>query len=155
MTSTPSKTADWRTLYPFASHWADLPGGRMHYLDDGPAGRSDALLFIHGNPTWSFHWRRLILALRGEHRCIAPDHLGCGLSEKPAHLLQLNDHITNLCTLVERLGLELRFGVSEVAPAHCRDAVCSSSRIRDLVRSGDLRSVHALLGAPWTVDTAI
>ncbi|WP_048707904.1 hypothetical protein [Microvirga massiliensis] len=58
--------------------------------------------------------------------------------------------------LLERLGVELRFGVSEVAPAQYQGAVCSSSRIRDLMRSGDLRSVHALLGAPWTVEvTAI
>ena len=64
------RIADWRALYPFASHWVDVPGGRMHYVDEGPiAAPSDAvaptLLFVHGNPTWSFHWRRLIEALRG------------------------------------------------------------------------------------------
>ena len=50
-------------LYPFASHWADVPGGRMHYVDEGPTHGSPTLLFVHGNPTWSFHWRRLIDAL--------------------------------------------------------------------------------------------
>ena len=62
---------DWRALYPFASHWADLPAGRMHYLDEGPAangGDTPTLLFVHGNPTWSFHWRNFVTAFRADHR---------------------------------------------------------------------------------------
>jgi pimeloyl-ACP methyl ester carboxylesterase len=111
MPQPPSPDAeDWRQLYPFASHWADLPGGRMHYLDEGPpvSDSSDGptLLFIHGNPTWSFHWRRLIAALRSRHRCIAPDHIGCGFSDKPARLLSLDEHIETLCALVRQLNLE-------------------------------------------------
>lgn len=110
--SQPSSTdaKDWRQLCPFASHWADLPGGRMHYLDEGPQAASDnaapTLLFVHGNPTWSFHWRRLIEALRPSYRCVAPDHMGCGLSEKPSRLLTLDDHINNLCALIGQLRLE-------------------------------------------------
>ena len=81
----------------------------MHYVDEHPgrAASSDAetVLFVHGNPTWSFHWRRLILALRGQYRCVAPDHLGCGLSEKPVCYLRLVDHIDNLVKLVELLDL--------------------------------------------------
>jgi haloalkane dehalogenase len=111
MSQPPSIDAkDWRQLYPFASHWADLPGGRMHYLDEGPEatgdGAASTLLFVHGNPTWSFHWRRLITALKPTHRCVAPDHLGCGLSEKPSRLLTLDDHINNLCALIGQLRLE-------------------------------------------------
>src|SRR3954464_7432679 len=101
---------DWQRLYPFASQWADLPGGRMHYLDDGPDALSDraapTLLFVHGNPTWSFHWRRLIMALKPNYRCVAPDHIGCGLSEKPPRLLSLDEHIENLGGLVRKLDLE-------------------------------------------------
>jgi len=119
--------ADWRPLYPFQSQWMEWPDGRMHYVDEGPefgvAGVSDAdwtqnvgsatesppsktLLFVHGNPTWSFHWRRLILALRSRYRSIAPDHLGCGLSDKPPRLLGLDEHIENLVALINRLKLE-------------------------------------------------
>jgi len=110
MTSSPQENSDWRALYPFKSNWAVLAGGRMHYLDEGPAapdssGEKSALLFVHGNPTWSFHWRRLIQALSAEHRCIAVDHLGCGLSEKPQRFLTLDDHIDQLVALVESLGL--------------------------------------------------
>jgi haloalkane dehalogenase len=86
----------------------ELPSGRMHYLDERPRSVDDAqptLLFVHGNPTWSFHWRRLIQALRTRYRCVAPDHLGCGLSDKPQRLLTLNEHVSNLCGLVEQLGL--------------------------------------------------
>jgi haloalkane dehalogenase len=64
------------------------------------------LLFVHGNPTWSFHWRRLITALRPRYRCIAPDHLGCGLSDKPARFVRLWDHIDHLSSLVSALDLQ-------------------------------------------------
>jgi cis-3-alkyl-4-acyloxetan-2-one decarboxylase len=62
-------------------------------------------MFVHGNPTWSFHWRRLIVALRAQYRCIAPDHLGCGLSDKPSRPLRLCNHIDHLCSLVSTLDL--------------------------------------------------
>jgi haloalkane dehalogenase len=82
----------------------------MHYLDEGAAEANgdfaSTLLFVHGNPTWSFHWRRLIESLRPNYRCIAPDHIGCGLSDKPARLFSLADHIDNLCALVDKLNLE-------------------------------------------------
>lgn len=102
---------DWQSLYPFESHWFERGGGRMHFVDEGPRnvlqnGASQALLFVHGNPTWSFHWRELILALRDRFRCIAPDHLGCGLSDKPQRLMTLNEHIENLVALVRALNLE-------------------------------------------------
>jgi cis-3-alkyl-4-acyloxetan-2-one decarboxylase len=97
-------TADWRRLYPFAPHHIDVDGGRMHYVDEG-AGKP--VLFVHGNPTWSFYWRELITALAPTHRCIAPDHIGCGLSDKPQDWpYRLDGHIRNLEALV--LSLDLR-----------------------------------------------
>lgn len=97
----------WRTLYPFASHWLNVNGGQLHYLDEGDGDAAQrALLFVHGNPTWSFHWRRLILALRNGYRCVAPDHLGCGLSDLQPRPLRLADHIDNLVRLIDSLGLE-------------------------------------------------
>jgi haloalkane dehalogenase len=106
-----SSSNDWRTLYPFASHWLEVPGGRMHYVDEGPRPGTNGsapptLIFVHGNPTWSFHWRRLITALSQDFRCIAPDHIGCGLSEKPREFLELGDHIRNLRRFVEELQLD-------------------------------------------------
>ncbi len=74
-----------RELYPFEGRWLDLEGeGSVHYLDEGPReGGAGMVVFVHGTPTWSFEWRRLVGALRGTHRCLAPDHLGFGLSERP------------------------------------------------------------------------
>ncbi|MFC6887092.1 MULTISPECIES: alpha/beta fold hydrolase [Actinomadura] len=69
--------------YPFDSHWYDHPDGhgvRQHYLDEG---NGDPVLFVHGNPTWSYLWRRPVLALRDRYRCVAPDHIGMGLSDTP------------------------------------------------------------------------
>lgn len=89
--------------FPFALHHLDLPAGRYHYLDEG---QGQPLLMVHGNPTWSFYWKDLILALRDRHRTIAVDHIGCGLSDKPAGFdYTLANHIANLLRLVEELDL--------------------------------------------------
>jgi pimeloyl-ACP methyl ester carboxylesterase len=72
------------SLYPFVSQWFDRGSGqRMHYVDEGPAQPAGIVVFVHGNPTWSFYYRNLIMALRDTHRCIAVDHIGMGLSDKP------------------------------------------------------------------------
>lgn len=95
----------WRELYPFASHEIRLAGQRYHYLDEGQ-GRP--LLLVHGNPTWSFYWRELVKGLRGKYRLIAPDHIGCGLSDKPSaaeYSYRLAQRIADLRTLVEHLDL--------------------------------------------------
>jgi pimeloyl-ACP methyl ester carboxylesterase len=93
----------WRDLYPFESHFLSLGPHRLHYLDEG-AG--EPLLFVHGNPTWSFYWRNLILALRDRQRCVAVDHIGCGLSDKPQdYNYTLAQRIDDLSHLVEQLDL--------------------------------------------------
>ncbi len=104
----PSDHASYQSLYPFRSRWFDSPQGRMHYLDEAPAdlaAEAPTLLFVHGNPTWSFHWRRLISSFRGRWRCIAMDHVGCGLSDVATRPLSLADHATNLRALIDHLGL--------------------------------------------------
>jgi haloalkane dehalogenase len=93
----------WRALYPFGSRGLELDGHRYHYLDEG-AG--EPVLVVHGNPTWSFYWRSLVLALRGRNRLIAPDHMGCGLSDKPQdYPYRLERHIDNLVRLIDALDL--------------------------------------------------
>ncbi len=80
----------------------------MHYLDEG-SGNEPPILFLHGNPTWSFFYRRLILSLRENSRCIAPDHIGCGLSEKPGFPefeYDLRSHSENLLSLLEKLKVD-------------------------------------------------
>lgn len=95
--------APFASEYPFAPHFHAVSGGALHYVDEGPQD-GEVVLCVHGNPTWSFYYRRLIAALSRERRVIAPDHLGCGLSDKPQDWsYRLADHIANL----ERLVLDL------------------------------------------------
>ena len=82
----------------------DLPAGRMHYVDEG---RGETLLFVHGTPTWSFEWRHLIRALSPTHRCVAPDHFGFGLSERPANASYTPEaHAERFAAFVEGLNPE-------------------------------------------------
>ncbi|MCJ7754352.1 MAG: alpha/beta fold hydrolase [Thermoanaerobaculales bacterium] len=67
-------------LYPFNRNWLDLDGLRLHYLDEG---EGETVVAVHGNPTWSFYYRDLVRDLRKDHRVVVPDHMGCGLSDKP------------------------------------------------------------------------
>jgi len=91
-------------LYPFAPRAFDTGRGRLSYLDEG-AG-DEAVVMVHGNPTWSFYYRHLVLGLRDRVRCIVPDHLGCGLSDKPQDFdYTLGEHIRNLRGLLASLNL--------------------------------------------------
>lgn len=93
-----------RAAYPFAPHYDEVDGGLMHYLDEGTG---EPIVFVHGTPVWSFVYRHLVRELRQDHRCIAPDHIGFGLSAKPPGWgYQFADHARNLAALIDRLGLD-------------------------------------------------
>jgi haloalkane dehalogenase len=98
--------AEVKALYPFeVQSWAS-PDGLMRYVDHGPRDGRPVLL-LHGNPSWSFLWRDLILALAAKgRRVIAPDHLGMGLSARPQRFLRLADRIQAVQGLVDHLGLK-------------------------------------------------
>jgi haloalkane dehalogenase len=93
-------------LYPFAPQSFVTPAGaRMSYLDEGPR-EERAVLMLHGNPTWSFYFRDLVRAVAPTRRCVVPDHIGMGLSEKPADYdYRLARRIGDVGALIERLGL--------------------------------------------------
>lgn len=104
----PALPENVKKLFPFEPHYFDLPdgGGCMHYIDEG-SGANGVVLLLHGNPTWSFMYRKLIFALadRG-YRCIAPDNLGLGLSEKiPGRYYKLADRISHIEALIGHLRL--------------------------------------------------
>jgi cis-3-alkyl-4-acyloxetan-2-one decarboxylase len=93
-------------LYPFQGHFFERDGLRLHYLDEGSG---EAVVMVHGNPTWSFYFRNLVLALRGSYRTIVPDHIGCGLSDKPGdaqYPYTLARRAEDLEALLDHLGLD-------------------------------------------------
>lgn len=94
-----------QSLYPFADHFLDRSGLRLHYLDEG---QGEPVVMLHGNPTWSFHFRALVLALRARFRVVVPDHMGMGLSDKPGdgrYRYCLQNRADDLAALLDHLGL--------------------------------------------------
>ncbi|MCJ8330108.1 MAG: alpha/beta fold hydrolase [Lentisphaeria bacterium] len=93
-----------KSLYPFTSNFIKIGDLNYHYLDEG---EGPVLIMLHGNPTWSFYYRNLIKAYSGSYRCIVPDHIGCGYSDKPQdYQYRLENHVNNLGALVEHLKLD-------------------------------------------------
>lgn len=102
----PIDLKSFRHLYPFKSHYLDLNGLKYHYVDEGSG---QPVVMLHGNPTWSFYFRDLIKALSGQYRVIAPDHIGCGLSDKPdskAYDYKLKSRVDDLESLIENLKIK-------------------------------------------------
>jgi pimeloyl-ACP methyl ester carboxylesterase len=98
---------DFGGTFPYEPRFVDAGEISLHYVDEGPPD-ARPLLFVHGNPTWSYLWRRPIaeLSARG-HRCVAFDHMGFGRSDKPAQLsaYSLERHIENAIALIDALDL--------------------------------------------------
>ena len=92
-----------RELYPFVSRFAEIDGHRIHYIDEG---EGIPILFSHGTPEWSFGWRDLVKGLRSQYRCIAIDHLGFGLSDKPVDAdYSVRAHAERLEKIINKLQL--------------------------------------------------
>lgn len=70
------------SAYPFTSNYFDVGGTRLHHIDEG---KGATILFVHGTPSWSFDYRHIIKKLMENYRCVAIDHIGFGLSDKPEH----------------------------------------------------------------------
>lgn len=87
----------------FTSHFLSLNGAKMHYYDEGTG---DPILFLHGMPTSAYLWRNIIPALKSVGRCIAPDLMGMGKSDKPKDCeYRIFDHITYLDAFIEQMDL--------------------------------------------------
>jgi haloalkane dehalogenase len=97
-------TGAWKALYPFTGRRMDLGGYAMHYLDEG---KGETVLMVHGNPTWSFYFRDVVKALSPNYRCIVPDHVGMGLSDRPTdaqYNYTLKSRVDDLDKLMERIA---------------------------------------------------
>ncbi|HEU0185046.1 MAG TPA: alpha/beta fold hydrolase [Blastocatellia bacterium] len=90
--------------YPFQSRYIDLTWGRMHYVDEG-AG--EAIVFVHGTPSWSYEFHAEIKELSKTYRCVAMDHLGFGLSERPENWdYAVESHRKSFSQFIDRLGIK-------------------------------------------------
>jgi cis-3-alkyl-4-acyloxetan-2-one decarboxylase len=99
--------ADFDGTFPFEARFLDAGEVSLHYVDEGPQDAAP-VLFVHGNPTWSYLWRRPIAELTANgRRCVAFDHMGFGRSDKPPHLSRytLQAHVENALALVDELDL--------------------------------------------------
>lgn len=100
------KTDTFKKLYPFSSHFVQIRGLDYHYLDEGSG---DPVVMVHGNPSWSFYFRALVKGLSPKYRCLVPDHIGCGLSEKPderRYDFRLKSRVEDLEMFLDRLNLK-------------------------------------------------
>jgi pimeloyl-ACP methyl ester carboxylesterase len=90
--------------YPFAAHYFKVNGQNLHYIDEG---EGDVILFVHGTPSWSFDFRNIIKMLRPHYRCIAIDHIGFGLSDKPSDYdYSTLNHSETLAKFIEEKELD-------------------------------------------------
>ncbi|MDO4585027.1 MAG: alpha/beta fold hydrolase [Planctomycetia bacterium] len=150
--------------YPFAWHELSVQGLRYHYLDEG---EGPVLLMLHGNPTWSFYWRNLVKGLRDRFRVIVPDHIGCGLSEKPGlgeYPFTLERRIEDVLALVESLQLReitlvahdwggaIGMGAAVAAPERFRQfLLCNTGAFRFASCPWRIRVCRV----PWLGDWAV
>lgn len=93
-------------LYPFKSNFLSINGFQYHYLDEG---YGKPIVMIHGNPTWSFYYRNLVKAFSSTYRIIVPDHIGCGLSDKPPesnYPYRFDNRVSDLTTFLDHLTID-------------------------------------------------
>jgi haloalkane dehalogenase len=122
-----------RELFPFESRWFESSVGPVHYVDEGSGA---PILFLHGNPTWSFVYRNIIVALRPTFRCIAPDYPGFGLSSRPDRYGYTPQEQSQIVTeLVDHLGLDhmIVMGQDWGGPIGCAVASRDPDRVRGMV----------------------
>jgi haloalkane dehalogenase len=120
-------------LYPFEARWFDSSRGRLHYVDEGTG---PPILLLHGNPTWSFLYRDIIVGLRNDFRCIAPDYLGFGLSDRPSGFsYRVEAHAEVVGELVDHLDLDgyLSMGQDWGGPIGMAVATARAERVRGVV----------------------
>jgi haloalkane dehalogenase len=122
-----------RRLFPFESKWYESAVGPVHYIDEGSG---PPILFLHGNPTWSFLYRGLVIRLRKHFRCIALDYPGFGLSVRPEDYgYTAAEHADIVTAMVRHLDLRdlTIMGQDWGGPIGMRLALDETPRLRALV----------------------
>ena len=106
--STPEERFENLADYPFEPKYLEVEGLRMHYVDE-PGNSGETVLMLHGEPSWSYLYRHMIPLINGAgHRCVAPDLIGFGKSDKPTNRADYSyaSHLAWITSFVEQLGLK-------------------------------------------------
>jgi haloalkane dehalogenase len=162
MTGQPTGFVPDPDLFPFRSRWFDSSAGRVHYLDEGDGV---PILLLHGNPTWSFLYRRLIPQLSDRFRCLAVDYPGFGLSQRPTgYRYTPAEHARVVGELVDQLNLDdvVVMGHDWGGPIGLSVAAARAGRVRGLVLGNTwfwppdarLRAFSAVMSSPpmrWAI----
>jgi haloalkane dehalogenase len=146
--------------FPFQSHFIDVHGSRMHYVD---TGQGDPILFLHGNPTSSYLWRNIIPSVTAQGRALAPDLIGMGKSDKPDLSYRFHDHyrylqgfidaldLTNITLVVHDWGSGLGFHFAAQNPERVKAIAFMEAMLRPLAWSDfppDFRRGFQLMRTP-------
>ncbi len=144
--------------YPFKPNYFSVNDTQMHYVDEG-AG--DVILFVHGTPSWSFEFRNVIKVLSKNYRCIALDHIGFGLSEKPAKynysiqehtatLIKLINHLqlNNFTMLVHDFGGVIGLAAATSMPENIKKLIILNTWCRSIKDEPEYKKMKGILGSP-------
>lgn len=144
--------------YPFKHHYFNVNDTTMHYVDEG---EGEVILFVHGTPSWSFEFRNVIKFLSKKYRCIALDHIGFGLSEKPAKydytvqnhtasLLKLITHLqlNQFTMLVHDFGGIIGLAAAEQIPEKIKGLVMLNTWCRSIQDEPEYKKMKMILGSP-------
>ncbi|MFI5170929.1 MAG: alpha/beta fold hydrolase [Chitinophagales bacterium] len=151
---------DWlnRSEYPFEHKYFPVNGVNLHYLDEG---KGDVVLFVHGTPSWSFEFRYVIRELSKEYRCVAIDHIGFGLSDKPAQydysiqnhavtLTKFIDHLQlkNINLLVHDFGGPIGLKYATGHPENIHKLIILNTWCKSIEQEPEFKKMRSILGSP-------
>lgn len=144
--------------YPFAHNYLTVVGGQLHYIDEG---QGEVLLFVHGTPSWSFEFRNVIKHLSKKYRCIALDHIGFGLSDKPAgYDYSIQNHTATLLKLITHLQLNqfsmlvhdfggiIGLAAAEQIPDKISKIIILNTWCRSIQDEPEYKKMKGILGSP-------
>ena len=144
--------------YPFAHNYITVDGAQLHYIDEG---QGEVILFVHGTPSWSFEFRNVIKYLSKKYRCIALDHIGFGLSDKPsgydysiqnhtATLLKLINHLqlNQFTMLVHDFGGIIGLAAAEQIPEKISKLIILNTWCRSIQDEPEYKKMKGILGSP-------
>lgn len=144
--------------YPFAHNYLTVDGAQLHYIDEG---QGEVILFVHGTPSWSFEFRNVIKYLSKKYRCIALDHIGFGLSDKPAgYDYSIQNHTATLLKLINHLQLNqftmlvhdfggiIGLAAAEQIPEKISKLIILNTWCRSIQDEPEYKKMKGILGSP-------